>query len=70
MKIVVGKEYTFDYPECFNTLSDYSEHRGRKVMVLRRLRDDELGDPSLEAMYEVQARDGWEGSAFETELVS
>lgn len=63
----------FDYPKEFVTLPEYSAHRRQVVTILRPLRDgDEYDGPKagLEPMFLIRAADGWEGHAWESELVS
>lgn len=62
----------FDYPKEFVTLPDYSAHRGHEVEIVRELIDgDEYDGPKtgLERMYEIRAKDGWVGHAWESELI-
>ena len=65
--ITAGNRYTFKYPEIFVTLPDYSAHRNQEVVVVRQLTDMEwqVEMPG----YRVRAEDGWEGDAWEDELV-
>lgn len=63
--IVINKKYRFAYPQEFVTLPEYSEHRGRTVNVLACIQEETEDE---EAMYKVQASDGWIGEAFESEL--
>jgi hypothetical protein len=65
----IGATYRFDYPAAFVTLPDYTAHSGHAVKVLCQLGepDVEVGD-EFEAMYHIRAEDGWEGSAFASEL--
>ena len=70
----VGKRFRFDYPAVFVTLPDYTAHAGQTVLVTRRLRSRPKGslpaeyDYEGDAMYRVRADDGWEGSAWASEL--
>lgn len=71
MAKVVGKRFRFDYPAVFVTLPDYTAHAGQTVLVLRRLRSTGPNpeyDYEGDAMYRVRADDGWEGSAWASEL--
>ncbi len=79
-QIVPGMAYRFSYPEEFETLDDYSAHRGENVVVLRAtypfeadvLWDDIDGDGNeqiVDRMFVVQAEDGWIGHAWESELL-
>lgn len=61
------KQRVFHYPEQFETLPDYSAHRGQLVEVVRPLRRDEY-DFQGESMFLIRAADGWEGRAFRSEL--
>lgn len=66
--ITVGCHYLFAYPGEFVTLPDYSAHRGQMVEVIGPVPEDQyenLGD----MMWRVRAADGWEGDAFESELL-
>lgn len=66
--IEIGQYYRFDYPSQFTTLPDYTAHANQSVVVLRPLSDEEYtneGDP----MYAIRASDGFEGAAWESELV-
>lgn len=60
-------KYRFDYPAGFISLPAYSAHRGQLVRVIRKLRRDEY-DFEGEAMFEIQAEDGWTGHAWRSEL--
>lgn len=60
-------ERTFYYPREFKTLPEYTAHAGQKVEVLRPLTRDEY-DFEGEAMFLVQASDGWQGHAYRSEL--
>lgn len=66
--VEIGNHYKFNYPEEFTTLPEYSNHRGQTVKVLRKLTDEEA-DREEEPMFKIQASDGWEGDAFESELI-
>jgi hypothetical protein len=79
--VVVGKKYVFDYPVEFTTLDAYSAHRGQTVTVLRPCTADEAdvlwddlmdgkGDQIVDRQFMVRAPDGWEGAAWESELVT
>lgn len=59
--------YIFQYPNEFQTLPEYSAHRGAPVIVLRPLTRAEY-DYQGEGMYLIRAADGWEGHAFRSEL--
>lgn len=65
----------FAYPTAFVTLPEYTAHAGQTVTVIRKL-DAALGDavepdsPDMEVLYRIRADDGWEGDAFESELVA
>ena len=71
--IRIGSLYRFVYPNVFVTLPEYTAHAGRAVMVLRALDETEADPPSpddgIEPMFKVRAADGWEGSAYESELL-
>jgi hypothetical protein len=62
---------TFDYPAQYVTLADYTVHKGQTVEVLRACFKSEADGPEVdcEQMYIIQAADGWQGQAFESELV-
>ena len=47
---------------------DYILHHGQDVKVLRRIPDVEAETGEVEYAYEIQADDGWVGTAFESEL--
>lgn len=66
--IVVGESYVFNYPEAFVTLPDYSARRGQVVTVVRQCTPEEAYQEE-ERMWVVRAPDGWEGEAWESELV-
>ena len=79
--IQIGALYVFDYPEEFTTLPEYSARRRQEVKVLRPTTADEADvlwddpegtgtDTVVDRMFVVQARDGWEGHAWESELLS
>ena len=62
----------FNYPTVFKTLPDYTAHAGFEVEIVREATPDESDhhfDPELEPLYLIKASDGWEGFAFESELV-
>lgn len=80
-RIIVGARYRFDYPEEFESIDAYSAHRGQIVSVLRACTESEA-DVILDRidaadefvticdrMFKVRADDGWEGDAWESELV-
>lgn len=77
--IVVGQRYTFNYPEEFTSLDDYSAHRWHTVIVLGPCPPEEADvlwdDPDgtgariVDRMFKVRADDGWSGSAWESELL-
>lgn len=62
---VIGKEYRFNYPPQFTTLPDYTARAGSVVTVVAI---QEPGHEQGETTYLVRAADGWEGTAFESEL--
>lgn len=64
-------EAIFNYPVEFKSLPEYTAHSGCKVKIIRELIDgvEYDRDPDGELMYRVRAEDGWEGDAFESELV-
>lgn len=69
--IAAGEKRKFDYPRQFVTLPEYTAHAGQVVEIVRPLvegseyDDDEQADP----MYHIRAADGWEGDAWESELL-
>lgn len=65
MKIEIGKQYRFDYPNEFTTLPEYTAHKGQIVTVLHEIKVDE----EIQPMFRVQAADGWQGDAIQDELV-
>lgn len=77
-----GQSYTFDYPIEFTlhkSLPEYCAHRGAQVTVLRPCTEveadilwDDLGNgPEIvDRMFLIEATDGWQGLAYESELVS
>ena len=69
-RTIRGQRFRFDYPEVFTTLPDYTAHAGQSVKVLRRMRSPEEYDYEGDAMYEVEAADGWRGHAWRSELVT
>lgn len=71
MPIEVGARYKFDYPPVFKTLPEYTAHMGQQVTVLRELIDGEEYDrEDGEYAFWVKADDGWEGMAYESELLA
>ena len=68
MARIIGERYRFDYPQQFTTLPAYTAHAGQMVTVLRELGEDEYENLG-EMMYVVRAEDGWEGHAWEGELI-
>lgn len=60
----VGRTFRFAYPSQFVSLDDYSAHRGQRVKVIRRVPPEETDS----LMYEIEAADGWRGSAWPEEL--
>lgn len=64
---MIGEKRVFNYPEHFNSLHEYSAHRGQVVTVIRELDSIENNNPEL-IMYEIKASDGWIGQADEYEL--
>ena len=65
----LGHVYTFQYPEEFVTLPDYTAHAGHIVVTTRELTADDEVDVSEQPMWEIKASDGWVGHAFDDELV-
>lgn len=65
-----GDTARFDYPVEFTSLPEHSAHRGQTVTVIAILKDGVDYDYEGDAMYRVRAGDGWEGSAWESELVA
>jgi hypothetical protein len=63
-----GDQARFNYPECFTTLPDYTEHRDKKVEIVRKLENGVEYDYEGDPMVHIRADDGWEGDAFESEL--
>lgn len=63
------KRYRFNYPHYGtpDCLPDYTAHRGSVVRIVRQLDPSEV-DEQCGAVYEVQAEDGWIGTADATEL--
>ena len=62
----------FNYPVEFETHPDYRAHSGQVVEIMRalsRLEADFHDDPQLERMFKIRAVDGWQGDAFESELL-
>lgn len=78
--IKTAKRYVFNYPVEFTSLDDYSAHRGQTVTVLRPCSVEEAdilwdnwrdqGEEIVDRMFKVRADDGWEGDAWESELLS
>lgn len=66
--IRVGDEVTFRYPTAFTSLPDYSAHRDQGVIVRRQLAAEAEYDFEGDAMFEIEASDGWRGHAFGSEL--
>jgi hypothetical protein len=62
----IGKSFVFNYPEEFVTLPEYSEHRGHVVTVISLA---ERGDEETEPVWKFRCADGWNGVAFDSELV-
>lgn len=63
-------KYKFNYPEAFTTLPDYSAHRGATVQIVRPLIDGEEYDrEDGEAMFRIRCADGWQGDAWDSELI-
>lgn len=63
----------FAYPKEYVTLPLYTAHAGQEVEVVRELLDGkEYDGPSCdcERMFLIRAADGWEGHAFESELIT
>ena len=71
--VVIGASYKFDYPSEFISLPLYTAHAGQMVVVIRALTEDEAEPPDYEngitQMYLVRAADGWEGHAWDEELL-
>ncbi len=68
--VLLMRQAVFRYPPEFVTLSKYTAHAGQIVKVVRALRADEYEvDSQMERMFKIRAFDGWEGAAFESELV-
>lgn len=68
-----GETCIFDYPAHFTTLPEYTAHRGQTVTIVRPLTEDEAHPPvpeeGITQMYLIRAADGWEGHAWEEELL-
>lgn len=64
MSIAIGTRVRFNYPEMFTTLPEYTARAGDIVTVVQLLESDCEDDP----IYKIRADDGWEGSAWESEL--
>lgn len=70
LPITIGGKYRFDYPSVFVTLPDYTQHAGQVVTVLRKSIDGkEYDSEGMNYAYQVRAKDGWEGMAWEEELL-
>ena len=71
--VEIGKKYKFAYPEEFTSLPEYSARRGSIVEVVRPLAANEAHPPvpeqGITQMYKILADDGWEGDAYEEELI-
>lgn len=64
-----GKRFTFAYrPESFAPIPEYTAHMGKTVHVVRQLTGDECDDEE-QPMWLVRTADGWEGHAFDDELI-
>lgn len=71
MTIEIGKTYKFDYPQAFVTLPDYTAHAGQEVTVIRECEDGiDYDREDGELMFMVRATDGWEGVAWDSELLT
>jgi hypothetical protein len=67
---MIGERRRFDYPEHFVTMPEYTARRGAIVTVVRQLTQEEADQgEGMERMYKVRCDDGWEGDAWESELV-
>jgi hypothetical protein len=62
----IGKSFVFNYPQEFVTLPEYSAHRGHVVTVISLA---EPGDEDTEPVESFRCTDGWNGVAFDSELV-
>ena len=67
MTINIGGIYTFNYPDQFTTLPEHTAHAGQPVKVLRHMTDEEY-DFEGDHMFLVEALDGWQAEAWESEL--
>ncbi len=66
--IEIGKQYQFCYPREFKSLPEHTAHNGQIVKVLANVPSDADSDPDLETLWRIEATDGWQGDAFESEL--
>jgi hypothetical protein len=62
----IGKSFVFNYPQEFVTLPEYSEHRGHVVTIIGLA---EPGDEDTEPVWTFRCADGWNGEAFDSELM-
>lgn len=60
------KQAVFRYPVDFVTLPEYTAHAGQVVQVVGKVPREPY---QLEPMFKIRALDGWEGFAFESELI-
>ena len=83
-KIEASQQFRFDYPAEFVTLPEYTAHAGQVVTIIKEVHQgmgNEYGDVPLKAdgtyepepwdverLFVIQAADGWQGEAWESEL--
>ena len=68
-KCAIGGRYVFRYPHEFTTLPEYESRRGSVVEIVRQHTQEEADQGNgMERMYLVRAADGWQGSAWASEL--
>lgn len=67
---LVGREAQFEYP-CFgypDSHPDYTAHSGQTVKIVRQFHPPDIDPEMSEEVFEVEASDGWRGTANRSEL--
>lgn len=63
------KTAIFNYPKEFKTLPEYTAHADQVVTIVRPLIEGEEYDDEGDPMFRIRAADGWEGDAWQSELL-
>jgi hypothetical protein len=73
-RIKSGQTYWFHYPDHFSNINGHLDHRGQQVTVIGPCPEEEADiifedDVAVDCLFRIQAKDGWAGQAWESELL-